>query len=232
MNSSVKSKELIAGSDEFNVIISFKDEVSAFNGLKKAVFKNKGMYNNKISALIFEYLGAKGINTQFIELLDDHSQRVKHVKMIPMEIIIRNAAAGPFMEDLGLESGLVFDTPIYELRYKSQKHHDPIIGHTHALAMNLADEKTLRAIHDISQEINDELTQLFKKAGINLIDLKVEFGLDKDGSLVLADSITPDTMRLWDLDSKKVLDKDVFRKDLGKLDKAYEEVLRRLEASV
>lgn len=222
------SKEVIE--DKEHIILRFKDEVSAFNGLKKAKIKNKGRLNNQISALLFQYLESKGIKTQFIEILDDNSQKVEYATMIPLEIIIRNYAAGPWLESLGYLEGTKLKDTILEYRYKSNQLSDPLINSTHILSMNLCTEETLQTIKDLSYEINQALIDLFTPIEIDLIDLKLEFGFNSKNELILADSISPDTMRLWDATSKEPLDKDVFRKDLGKLDEAYNTVLKRLES--
>lgn len=223
------SKEVIEIPDY--MILKFKDEVSAFNGLKKATIKNKGTLSNQISAHLFNFLETKHIKTHFVELLDDASQKVLRADMIPMEIIIRNFAAGPWMESLGFKDGQSLDTPILEYRYKSNILKDPMINSTHILAMGLCDETLLKEIHDLSYEINTALTERFALCDVDLIDLKLEFGLNQERTLILADSISPDTMRLWDKNTRTSLDKDVFRKDLGRLDEAYETVLNRLEAT-
>lgn len=217
--------------DEFT-IITFTDHVSAFNGLKRADIKGKGMMNNKISAYIFKYLSNQGVSTQYIETIDDVSQRVLNVRMIPIEVIIRNKAAGPWIESLGLGHRETLTKTILEYRYKKEGLKDPLINSTHINALKLCKEDELKLIHDMALGINKELMYLFKQVSIDLIDLKLEFGFDSNNDIVLADSITPDTMRLWDIDTGDSLDKDVFRKDLGKLDKAYEIILNRLEACV
>lgn len=215
--------------EDGNLILKFKDEVSAFNGLKKAKIKNKGRLSNHISAILFKHLELNGIPTHFIELVDDTSQSVHNVEMIPLEIIIRNIAAGPWLESLGFAEGALLQDPIIELCFKSNKLSDPILHDSHIVAMGVSDQKTLDEIKAMSMVINSSLIDLFDQASIKLVDIKLEFGIFKH-KLVLADSLSPDTLRLWDKETNAPLDKDVFRKDLGKLDKAYETVLKRLEA--
>lgn len=211
-------------------IITFTDHVSAFNGLKRADIPNKGMLNNKISAYIFNYLNDKNINTQFIETVDEESQKVMNVHMIPLEIIIRNRAAGPWIESLGLSHGERLEKVIVEYRYKKDGLKDPLINSSHIHALNLCKKDELSIIYDMSILINNKLKQLFCEIDIDLVDLKLEFGINNLNEIVLADSITPDTMRLWDTKTSESLDKDVFRKDLGKLDQAYKKILSRLES--
>ncbi len=218
--------------DNGSSILHFTDNVSAFNGLKKATIKDKGQYNNQISALIFDYLIAHDIPTHFIETVDTSSQRVLKVDMVPVEIIIRNKAAGPWMENLGFKHGDQLKTPILEYRYKSNTLKDPLINSTHILALSMCSQEELTWLHDVSLKINEVLQAYFLKSDMDLVDLKLEFGYKENRELVLADSLTPDTMRIWDLKTQEPMDKDVFRKDLGKLEKAYAEVLRRLEEQV
>lgn len=215
--------------EDNSTIITFTDNVSAFSGLKKAKFANKGKLNNDISAHVFEFLDSKGIVTQFIEKIDDHSQRVHMVKMIPIEVIVRNTAAGPWMESLGFKHGDILTEAIIEYRYKNHSLKDPLINSTHIHALNMCTREELQLVNELSLKINVLLSEYFSKKAMNLIDIKLEFGFDEKGNLLLADSITPDTMRIWDSESLEPMDKDVFRKDLGKLDQAYQEVYDRLE---
>ena len=218
--------------EEESTVITFTDHVSAFNGLKRADIKDKGALSNKISAYLFEYLNDKEVPTQYIEIIDEVSQRVKIVDMVPIEIIIRNKAAGPWMESLGFNHGEALNKPVIEYRLKKPGLKDPLINSTHIYALDLCSETELAYIHDLSILINTLLTNLFMDLKIYLIDLKLEFGKDQQGQLVLADSITPDTMRIWDKGTLDPLDKDVFRKDLGKLNDSYRVVLKRLENHV
>lgn len=224
------SKEITES--ENTIILKFKDEVSAFNGLKKAKIKNKGILSNKISALLFEYLESQNIKTHFIKLYSENQQEVEKVTMIPLEVIIRNLAAGDWMESLGFKLGDVLENPILELCYKDKKLKDPIVNDTHIKAMKIADEAVIKEIKEQALAINDLLIKRFDQCQIRLVDLKLEFGINKDNVLVLADSLSPDTIRLWDKESNQALDKDVFRKDLGKLDKAYRTVLTRMEETL
>lgn len=216
--------------EEESTIIHFTDHVSAFNGLKRSDIPNKGKLNNGISALLFEHLQKEGIPTQYLERIDESSHRVKVVTMVPLELIIRNKAAGPWVESLGLTHGQVFADPIIEYRLKKKGLKDPLINSTHIKALKLCSESDLDYIRDLCLKINESLLNLFKRIDIDMIDLKLEFGYLDNGDIVLADSITPDTMRLWDMNTLDVLDKDVFRRDLGKLETAYGVVLSRLES--
>lgn len=210
-------------------IITFTDNVSAFSGLKKATFPDKGRLSNLISAHIFEYLSEQAIPTQYIERVSDESQRVLVVDMIPLEVIIRNRSAGTWMESLGFKDGETLDSPIIEYRYKNHRLKDPMINSTHIYAMKMCTEAELHVIQELSHKINSLLTDYFKGKLMDLIDLKLEFGKNTSNEIILADSITPDTMRIWDTATQNPMDKDVFRKDLDKLNNTYAEVLRRLE---
>ena len=221
------SKQIIVDGEE--LIIKFNDEVSAFNGLKKAVIKNKGSINNHISVFLFEYLHKQGIPTHFIKKINDRSHRVAKVEMIPIEIIIRNKAAGPWMESLGFIDGEELDGEVVEYCYKSNKLQDPIINTTHILAMKLCSEEEIEMIAQLSREVNILIKEYFYSKSMELVDIKLEFGRNKEGNIVLADSITPDTLRIRDIKNGESLDKDVFRKDLGDLGLAYQTVLHRLE---
>lgn len=216
--------------DEDSTIIHFTDHVSAFSGLKRADIPNKGKLNNGISAFLFEHLKEEGIPTQYLERIDACSHRVKMVTMVPLELIIRNKAAGPWVESLGLTHGQAFPDPIIEYRLKKKGLKDPLINSTHIKALEICSESEMDYIRDLCLQINESLLNLFKRVDIDMVDLKLEFGFLETGEIVLADSITPDTMRLWDMNTLDVLDKDVFRRDLGKLETAYGVVLSRLES--
>ncbi len=224
-----KAKKVIATDNNETVIIHYKDDTTAFNGLKKTLISNKGRLNNEISSLIFAYLAANNIKTHFIEKLNEREQQCMKVEIIKLEVIIRNVVAGSMAKRLGLTEGIVLDEEIYELCYKNDDYNDPLINEDHALALKLAKKSELKLIKLTALKINHLLKLLFKQANIMLVDFKLEFGRTKTGKIVLADEISPDTCRLWDLNSHERLDKDRFRKDLGDVEKAYSEILNRLK---
>lgn len=225
-----KSKRIYEGDNDFQVIVEYKDEVTAFNSLKKAKIKNKGVLCNKISTIIYNYLEKEGIKTHLIKLIDDHQQLCERVNVVPLEVIIRNVAAGSIVENLGFHEGDVFEEPIVEFCYKDDALKDPIVNESHIKALKLTDEDTLSEIKNTSLLINQLLISLFDKTNLLLVDFKVEFGINTKGELVLADEISPDNMRLWDKDTLSKLDKDTYRQDIGPLYDAYHEVLTRLES--
>lgn len=223
-----KAKKVFKTDDERKYIIEYKDDATAFNGVKKGTIVGKGVINNKMSALLFKLLEEKGIPTHFIELLSDREMIVKDVKILPLEVIMRNIAAGSLAKRLGLEEGVEMKIPVLEFCYKNDDLGDPIINDYHIRAIELATEKQLEKVKEYAFKINDILVEFFKERNIKLVDFKLEFGLH-DGKVILADEISPDTCRLWDLKTNKKLDKDRFRRDLGDVEEAYEEVLGRLQ---
>ncbi len=212
-----------------NVIIYYKDDATAFNGLKKDSIESKGILNNKITALIYSKLNELGINTHFIKQLDERSQLCKSVTIIPLEVIVRNYAAGSISKRLGIAKGVKFNRPILEICYKKDELGDPLINDHHAITLGLCSKEQLAEIYEITLKVNKILKELFLQIDINIIDFKLEFGLDANNAIVLADEISPDTCRLWDSKSMEVFDKDLFRNDLGDLVGGYSEVLSRLE---
>lgn len=222
-----KAKDIFE-KNENEVVIYFKDDATAGNGAKHAIIEGKGILNNKITDLIFKYLMSKGIETHFISKLSDREQLVKKVTIIPLEVILRNYSAGSFSKRYGVEEGKKFKEPTFEISYKEDALNDPLLNKDHAIAMEIVDEKEYKEIKAKSKEINKILTSLFERAGIILVDFKLEFGKDKDGKIVLADEFSPDNCRLWDSKTLKKLDKDNFRNDLGNLISSYEIVLERL----
>ena len=214
--------------NENEVVIYFKDDATAGNGAKHAIIEGKGILNNKITDLIFKHLMSKGIETHFISKLSDREQLVKKVTIIPLEVILRNYSAGSFSKRYGVKEGKKFKEPTFEISYKEDALNDPLLNKDHAIAMEIVDEKEYEEIKSKSKEINKILTSLFERAGIILVDFKLEFGKDKDGKIVLADEFSPDNCRLWDSKTLKKLDKDNFRNDLGSLISSYEIVLERL----
>jgi phosphoribosylaminoimidazole-succinocarboxamide synthase len=212
-------------SDVFHIV--YKDDATAFNGEKKGTILDKGAVNNQMSAILFEMLEKKGIPTHFIKLINEREMLVKSVEILPIEVIVRNIAAGSLAKRLGLEEGHVMKQTVLEFCYKSDALGDPMINDYHIEAMSLATEAQVGEIKRYAFLINELLVEYFKAKKIKLIDFKIEFGVHK-GQVILADEISPDTCRLWDLESDDKLDKDRFRRDLGNVEAAYQEVLGRL----
>ena len=222
-----KAKKIYRTDDPDVVWIDYKDDATAFNGLKKGTIANKGVLNNKISALFFELLEQKGIPTHFVKLVNDREMLVKSVKIIPVEVVVRNIAAGSLAKRLGLEEGTPMTRPVVELYYKDDELGDPLINYYHALAMEIATQEQMNLMEEMGLKVNAILQEYLKDKKVILVDFKLEFGLFHD-QVLLADEISPDTCRFWDADTKEKLDKDRFRRDLGKVEDAYEEILRRL----
>ena len=210
------------------VIISFTDDITAYYKIKKAVIRDKGLYCNNISCMIFRHLVKGGIPVPFIRQISDREQLCRKVDVIPMEVIVRNVIAGSMAQRLGIEEGMVPNETIFDICYKSDELGDPIINDYHAIALGLATRAELDEIYSITKRVNDILYPLFKGIGITLVDFKIEFGRLPDGSLVLADDITPDSARFWDIETGMKLDKDRFRHDAGKVGLAYKTVYERL----
>lgn len=225
-----KAKKVFKTDNPNEFIIEYKDDATAFNGEKKGSIGGKGVINNKMTELIYTMLEEKGIPTHFIKLLSDSEQLVKAVTIFPLEVIIRNTAAGSICKRVGLEEGLKLDTPIFEFSYKNDAFGDPLINDYHALAMKLATKEEIETIREMTFRINDILKAYFLEKGINLVDFKIEFGKTADGQIVLADEISPDTCRFWDVKTNEKLDKDRFRRNLGNVEEAYVEMLKRVKA--
>lgn len=223
-----KAKKVFATDDKDLCIVSYKDDATAFNGLKKGTISGKGVINNRLTNFLMQELEKKGIPTHFVEELNDRETLVKKVKIIPLEVIIRNVAAGSMAKRLGVEEGTKLKTTVIEFSYKNDELGDPLINSYHAIALGFATEEEIAEIKRLSFAINEELREIFKKANIRLIDFKLEFGKTSDGQIVLADEISPDTCRFWDLTTNEKLDKDRFRRDLGNVEGAYEEVFGRV----
>lgn len=224
-----KAKQIFATEDERVVWIRYKDDATAFDGAKKGVIKNKGIVNNRVSNLLFSLLEKKGIETHFIQQLDERNTLVKKLDIIPVEVVVRNVMAGSLAKRLGQEEGQELKEPIVELYYKNDLLHDPMINEYHAMAMGWASEHELIEMDWLAHQINSILKDFFARIGIILVDFKLEFGR-YDGRVILGDEISPDTCRLWDKVSLEKLDKDRFRRDMGKEEEAYQEVIRRIEA--
>ncbi|MGJ7045047.1 phosphoribosylaminoimidazolesuccinocarboxamide synthase [Thermoanaerobacterium thermosulfurigenes] len=223
-----KAKKVYKTTDEDYYIIEYKDDATAFNGIKKGTIQNKGVLNNEISAILFELLEKEGIPTHYVKKLNDREMLVKSVKIYPIEVLIRNYAAGSISKRLGIEEGTKLKRTVLEFCYKNDELGDPFINEYHIEAMELATKEEVETIKEYSFKINDILSKFFTSKNIILVDFKLEFGKSKDG-IVLADEISPDTCRFWDSVTKEKLDKDRFRRDLGNVEGAYVEVLNRLE---
>ncbi len=225
-----KAKKVFKTDDPNEFIIEYKDDATAFNGEVKGSIGGKGVINNKMTGVIFTMLEEKGIPTHFVKILSENEQLVKAVTIFPLEVIIRNTAAGSICKRLGLEEGLKLKSPIFEFCYKNDDFGDPVINDDHAIAMELASAEEIAVIRDMTFKINEILKAYFLERGINLVDFKIEFGKTNDGQIVLADEISPDTCRFWDVKTNEKLDKDRFRRNLGHIEEAYEEMLKRVQA--
>lgn len=225
-----KAKQIYATDRPDRVIVHYKDDASAYNGIKRAQITNKGILNNKISSIIYAHLEKEGIRTHFIERIDDRNQLCLKVQVVPVEVIVRNRAAGSMARRLGLDEGIKFSNTIYEYCYKNDELDDPIINEHHAVALGLSTYEEMDTIHRLTVRINELLIALFAGIGVELVDFKIEFGRLPNGTLVLSDELSPDTCRLWDADTQERLDKDRFRRDLGRVGEAYGEILSRLSA--
>ncbi|MDK2820791.1 MAG: phosphoribosylaminoimidazole-succinocarboxamide synthase [Clostridia bacterium] len=223
-----KAKKIYRTSDPDQYLVEYKDDATAFDGLKKGTICRKGEINNTLSALLFKKLASEGIPTHFIKQISPREMLVKAVKIIPIEVIARNIVAGSLADRVGLPEGTKLKKTILEFCYKSDELHDPMINRYHIAALELATEEQLKKIEDYAWKINSILTDLFKQVNIALVDFKLEFGLHH-GEVILADEISPDTCRFWDITSGEKLDKDRFRRDLGGVEDAYEEVLSRVQ---
>ncbi len=223
-----KAKKVYATDDENLCIVSYKDDATAFNGQKKGTIMGKGAINNRVTNSLMQMLEKKGIPTHYVEELNDRETVVKRVSIIPLEVIVRNIAAGSMAKRLGIEEGYELKRPVLEFSYKDDDLGDPMVNDYHVLAMGYATEEELDTIKRYAMQINEFLSAYLKEAGIDLVDFKLEFGKTADGTIVLADEISPDTCRFWDAKTHEKLDKDRFRRDLGGVEDAYQEVLKRL----
>ena len=222
-----KAKKVFATEDPDVVIVSYKDDATAFNGVKKGTIVGKGAINNRMTNLVFKKFEAAGIPTHFIEELNDRETAVKKVNIVPLEVIVRNVAAGSFSKRMGVEEGRELLCPILEFSYKNDDLGDPFINDDYALALGLATKEEIDQIRSYTLKINEIIKEYFLNAGMKLIDFKIEFGRFH-GQIVLADEVSPDTCRLWDVNTNEKLDKDRFRRDLGNVEEAYNEVFHRL----
>ncbi len=224
-----KAKKVFATEDPDLLIVSYKDDATAFNGLKRGTISGKGVINNRMSNALMRLLERQGIPTHFVEELSERETLVRRVSIVPLEVIVRNLSAGSFSKRYGVEEGLVFAEPTVEFSYKNDALGDPLLNDSHALALGLATREELNQIRHYALEINRLLKEFWLSCGVTLVDFKLEFGRPADGSIILADEISPDTCRLWDNATGKKLDKDRFRRDLGGVEDAYREVMDRLE---
>lgn len=222
-----KAKKVFMTEDPDVVIVDYKDDATAFNGEKKGTIVGKGVINNRMTNYIFKVLEKEGVPTHLIEELSDRETAVKKVEIVPLEVIIRNVAAGSFSKRLGVEEGTKLLAPTLEFSYKNDDLGDPLINDYFAIALGLSTREEIETITKYAFKVNEVLKSFFADAGIELIDFKIEFGRYK-GEIVLADEISPDTCRLWDIKTRKKLDKDRFRRDMGNVEDAYEEVFRRI----
>lgn len=223
-----KAKRLYATVDPQILFVEYKDSATAFNGEKKAEIAGKGNLNNQITTLIFEKLQQHGIESHFVKRLSDNEQLVRKVDIIPIEVVVRNIAAGSLAKRLGFEEGTPLKRPIVEFYYKDDALGDPFITTEHIDVLGIASKEEVQSLYDKALAVNEVLKPIFDDVGVMLIDFKLEFGRDADGNVLLADEISPDTCRLWDVDTKQKLDKDVFRRDLGNLTDVYKIILTKL----
>ena len=227
-----KAKKVFATDDPQLLIVDYKDDATAFNGLKKGTISGKGVINNRMSNLLMQKLEKAGIPTHFVEELSERETLVKKVDIVPLEVIIRNIAAGSFSKRYGVEEGVVLDEPTIEFSYKNDELGDPLINDYHALALKLATKEEIETIKKYAFGVNDYLKAFWAECGVTLVDFKLEFGKIADGSIVLADEISPDTCRLWDSKTNEKLDKDRFRRDMGGVEDAYAEIMDRLTKNI
>lgn len=223
-----KAKKVFKTEDPNMLIVSYKDDATAFDGMKKGTIVGKGAINNRMTNHIFKLLEKKGVPTHLVEELNDRETVVKKVDIVPLEVIIRNFSAGSFAKKMGMEEGIKFSRPTLEFSYKNDDLHDPFINSYYALALDLATQEEIDTITKYAFIVNDVMQEYFGSLGIDLIDFKIEFGRLADGTVILADEVSPDTCRLWDKETHEKLDKDRFRRDLGNVEDAYQEVFRRL----
>lgn len=224
-----KAKKVYATDDPELLIVDYKDDATAFNGLKKGTIAGKGVINNQMSNRLMAHLEKQGVPTHYVQELSERETLVKKVSIVPLEVIIRNISAGSFAKRYGVEEGIVFDAPTIEFSYKNDDLGDPLLNTYHALALKLATPEEIATIEKYSFKVNEVLKAFWASCGVTLVDFKLEFGRLSDGTIVLADEISPDTSRLWDSVTHEKLDKDRFRRDMGGVEEAYAEIMKRLE---
>ncbi len=223
-----KAKKVYATDQPEVYIVSYKDDATAFNGLKKGTIVGKGVVNNRMSNFMFRLLEKQGVPTHYVEELSDRETAVKKVSIVPLEVIVRNTAAGSLSKRLGLPEGTPMKTPVLEYSYKNDDLGDPMVNDYHIFAMELATKEELEQIAAMSFKVNEIMVEFFKSVGVDLIDFKIEFGKTSDGKIILADEISPDTCRFWDIHTHEKLDKDRFRRDMGGVEEAYAEMMKRI----
>ena len=223
-----KAKKVFATDDENLVIVSYKDDATAMDGLKKGTISGKGAINNRLTNYMMQLLEKAGVPTHFVKELNDRETVVKKVEIVPLEVIIRNISAGSFAKRYGVAEGIVFDKPTIEFSYKNDDLHDPLINDYHAVALKLATEEEIAHIKEMAFKVNDVMKEFFASINVKLVDFKLEFGKLADGTIVLADEISPDTCRFWDATTNEKLDKDRFRRDMGGVEDAYNEMYSRI----
>ena len=223
-----KAKKVFATDDPNLYIVDYKDDATAFNGQKKGQIAGKGVINNVMSNHMFQLLEQQGVPTHFVKQLSDRETLVKKVSIVPLEVIIRNISAGSFAKRYGVREGIVFDAPTIEFSYKNDDLGDPLINDYHALALELATQEEIDEIKAMAFKVNEVMKEYFDHLNVTLVDFKLEFGKTPDGKIILADEISPDTCRLWDKTTGEKLDKDRFRRDLGGVEEAYQEIMRRV----
>lgn len=227
-----KAKKVYLTDEPGRVIVEYKDDATAFNGQKKGQITGKGVMNNRIASIFFQLLEEKGIATHYIDTLSEREMLVKQVRIIPLEVVVRSIAAGTLAKRLGLEEGTILPKTVVEFYYKSDELGDPLINRSHINALGLAEPGQVDQLEQLARDINVILKQFLADKKLLLVDFKLEFGIDADGNLLLADEISPDTCRFWDADTKEKLDKDRFRRGLGAVEEAYQEILHRLGGNV
>lgn len=223
-----KAKKIFETDNPEVLLVSYKDDATAFNGVKKGTIEGKGLINNKVTNYMMKLLEYAEIPTHYIEEISNRETLVKKVSIIPLEVIIRNVSAGSFAKNYGVEEGIVFDEPTIEFSYKNDKLGDPLINSYHAIALKLATKEEIETIKKYAFKINEEMKKFFISINVKLIDFKLEFGKLKDNTIILADEISPDTCRFWDATTNEKLDKDRFRRDLGNVEGAYKEMMKRI----
>lgn len=223
-----KAKKVFATEDPELVIVSYKDDATALDGLKKGTIVGKGAINNRMSNYLMQILEKKGVKTHYVEELNDNETVVRKVSIVPLEVIIRNISAGSFAKRFGVEEGIVFAEPTIEFSYKNDDLHDPLMNSYHALALGIATKEEIDTIKSMAFTVNEVLKEYFIGLGVKLVDFKLEFGKLSDGTIVLADEISPDTCRFWDAETNEKLDKDRFRRDMGGVEDAYKEMMHRV----
>lgn len=223
-----KAKKIFETDNPEVLLVSYKDDATAFNGVKKGTIEGKGLINNKVTNYMMRLLEKSQIPTHYIEEISDRETLVKKVSIIPLEVIIRNVSAGSFAKNYGVEEGIIFDEPTIEFSYKNDKLGDPLINSYHAIALKLATKEEIETIKKYAFKINEDMKKFFISINVKLVDFKLEFGKLKDGTIVLADEISPDTCRFWDAATNEKLDKDRFRRDLGNVEGAYKEMMKRI----